>query len=81
MRPLLAVLLLSFAAFAQDDAPATAATGAAAPPPPSRDQARSMIVTRCDARRGVNFAGSDPRTDGAAIPEQPAAPPLPATVR
>jgi hypothetical protein len=24
-----------------------------------------------DARRGVNFAGSDPRTDGAAIPEQP----------
>jgi len=25
-----------------------------------------------DARRGVNFAGSDPRTDGAAIPEQPA---------
>jgi gamma-glutamyltranspeptidase/glutathione hydrolase len=29
-----------------------------------------------DARRGVNFAGSDPRTDGAAIPEQPV---LPAT--
>jgi gamma-glutamyltranspeptidase/glutathione hydrolase len=29
-----------------------------------------------DAKRGVNFAGSDPRTDGAAIPEQPAAPPL-----
>lgn len=29
-----------------------------------------------DARRGVNFAGSDPRTDGAAIPEQPAVPPL-----
>src|SRR5664279_2786302 len=27
-----------------------------------------------DAKRGVNFAGSDPRTDGAAIPEQPAAP-------
>jgi hypothetical protein len=25
-----------------------------------------------DAKRGVNFAGSDPRTDGAAIPEQPA---------
>ncbi|MBS1855293.1 MAG: gamma-glutamyltransferase [Acidobacteria bacterium] len=24
-----------------------------------------------DGRRGVNFAGSDPRTDGAAIPEQP----------
>lgn len=24
-----------------------------------------------DARREVNFAGSDPRTDGAAIPEQP----------
>jgi len=24
-----------------------------------------------DAKRGVNFAGSDPRTDGAAIPEQP----------
>jgi gamma-glutamyltranspeptidase/glutathione hydrolase len=29
-----------------------------------------------DARRGVNFAGSDPRTDGAAIPEQPALPPM-----
>ncbi len=29
-----------------------------------------------DAKRGVNFAGSDPRTDGAAIPEQPVAPPL-----
>jgi len=24
-----------------------------------------------DARRGVNFGASDPRTDGAAIPEQP----------
>jgi gamma-glutamyltranspeptidase/glutathione hydrolase len=24
-----------------------------------------------DTKRGVNFAGSDPRTDGAAIPEQP----------
>src|SRR4249919_1051625 len=45
MKPLLAVLLLSFTAFAQDDAPATAATTPAAPPP-SRDQARSMIVTR-----------------------------------
>jgi len=32
-----------------------------------------------DAKRGVNFAGSDPRTDGAAIPEQPVLPPLPAT--
>jgi gamma-glutamyltranspeptidase/glutathione hydrolase len=30
-----------------------------------------------DARRGVNFGASDPRTDGAAIPEQPPAPPLP----
>ena len=29
-----------------------------------------------DAKRGVNFAGSDPRTDGAAIPQQPTAPPL-----
>jgi gamma-glutamyltranspeptidase/glutathione hydrolase len=29
-----------------------------------------------DARRGVNFAGSDPRTDGAAIPEQPVLPSL-----
>src|SRR4029077_6970507 len=27
-----------------------------------------------DSRRGVNFAGSDPRTDGAAIPEQPVLP-------
>ncbi len=27
-----------------------------------------------DAARGVNFAGSDPRTDGAAIPEQPVLP-------
>jgi len=31
-----------------------------------------------DAKRGVNFAGSDPRTDGAAIPEQPKVTPLPA---
>jgi gamma-glutamyltranspeptidase/glutathione hydrolase len=30
-----------------------------------------------DARRGVNFGGSDPRTDGAAIPEPPPAAPLP----
>jgi gamma-glutamyltranspeptidase/glutathione hydrolase len=29
-----------------------------------------------DAKRGVNFAGSDPRTDGAAIPEQPPVPAL-----
>jgi len=29
-----------------------------------------------DAKRGVNFAGSDPRTDGAAIPEQPVLPSL-----
>jgi gamma-glutamyltranspeptidase/glutathione hydrolase len=29
-----------------------------------------------DAKRGVNFAGSDPRTDGAAIPEQPVLPEL-----
>jgi gamma-glutamyltranspeptidase/glutathione hydrolase len=27
-----------------------------------------------DARRGVNFGASDPRTDGAAIPEQPVIP-------
>ena len=27
-----------------------------------------------DAKRGVNFGASDPRTDGAAIPEQPAVP-------
>src|SRR4051812_17310058 len=31
-----------------------------------------------DAKRGVNFGASDPRTDGAAIPEQPAVPSLPA---
>ena len=30
-----------------------------------------------DAKRGVNFGGSDPRTDGAAIPEQPHTPTLP----
>jgi len=29
-----------------------------------------------DAKRGVNFAGSDPRTDGAAIPEKPVLPAL-----
>jgi gamma-glutamyltranspeptidase / glutathione hydrolase len=29
-----------------------------------------------DAKRGVNFAGSEPRTDGAAIPEQPVLPKL-----
>ena len=28
-----------------------------------------------DSRRGVNFGASDPRTDGAAIPEQPVIPP------
>jgi gamma-glutamyltranspeptidase / glutathione hydrolase len=30
-----------------------------------------------DAKRGVNFGASDPRTDGAAIPEQPVVPALP----
>jgi gamma-glutamyltranspeptidase / glutathione hydrolase len=29
-----------------------------------------------DARRGVNFGGSDPRTDGAAIPQEPLVPAL-----
>jgi gamma-glutamyltranspeptidase / glutathione hydrolase len=29
-----------------------------------------------DAKRGVNFGASDPRTDGAAIPEQPSVPAL-----
>ena len=30
-----------------------------------------------DAKRGVNFGASDPRTDGAAIPEQPPVKTLP----
>ena len=29
-----------------------------------------------DAKRGVNFGGSDPRTDGAAIPQEPLVPAL-----
>ncbi len=33
-------------------------------------------ATMRDAKRGVNFAGSDPRTDGAAIPEEPPVPSL-----
>src|SRR5436305_6024103 len=43
MKLLFAVLLCSAACVAQDDVSATAA---AAAPPPSRDQARSMIVTK-----------------------------------
>src|SRR5438552_17944585 len=46
MQRLAALLLLSTAAFARDDAPAPAAGAAATPPQPGRDQARSMIVTR-----------------------------------
>ena len=58
------------------------AAGTAAPR--ARDRAARGFATAMgngeavmrDAKRGVNFAGSDPRTDGAAIPEQPPAPAL-----
>jgi gamma-glutamyltranspeptidase/glutathione hydrolase len=43
MKALAAILLLAVSAIAQDEA---AAPAAATPPPPSREQARSMIVTR-----------------------------------
>ena len=42
----------------------------------SRAMGNGEAVMR-DAKRGVNFGASDPRTDGAAIPEQPAVPALP----
>src|SRR5438874_9216206 len=45
MKLLVAALLLAWSAFAQDETPAGAGP-AATPLPPSRDQARSMIVTR-----------------------------------
>src|ERR1017187_1198458 len=47
MKWLCTLLLFSLAVFAQDDAPAGAASaGPATPQPPGREQARSMIVTR-----------------------------------
>src|SRR6187549_1443901 len=63
MKPLLAVLLLAFAAFAQDDAPiitTTSPTPAAATtaPPQSRDQARSMIVTKYGIVAASQFLAS-----------------------
>src|SRR6476659_1631597 len=63
MKYVLAALLLSSAVFAQDDLPATpaASTTAAsttAPPPPSRDQARSMIVTKYGVVASSQFLAS-----------------------
>src|SRR3974377_146190 len=46
MKLLAAALLLSACAFAQDETPAPATRAPAPPPPPSREQARSMIVTK-----------------------------------
>src|SRR5437870_2859917 len=50
MKLLFAAMLIPFAAFPQDDAPATftsaASVAAVTTPQPSREQARSMIVTR-----------------------------------
>src|SRR3954447_12466403 len=53
MTLLFAVLLLSFACFAQEDTSA-----ATAPPPPSRNQARSMIVTRYGIVASSQFLAS-----------------------
>src|SRR6266699_1041153 len=60
MKLLFAALLCSIAVFAQDDAPpnATAPTTPATPPPPSREQARSMIVTRYGIVAASQFLAS-----------------------
>src|SRR4051794_15283761 len=61
MKWLSLALLISFAACAQDDAPATAprTNGApAAAPPPAREQARSMIVTRYGIVAASQFLAS-----------------------
>src|SRR5215468_6110004 len=58
MKLLAAALLLSVCAFAQDE-PATPAAGApATPPPPSREQARSMIVTKYGIVASSQFLAS-----------------------
>src|SRR3954466_10198698 len=54
MKLLFIALLLSSAVFAQDDGPAAAP----APPPPSRDQARSMIVTKYGIVASSQFLAS-----------------------
>ena len=46
MKLLCSALLLSLAAFGQDDAPAGSRSTVPTPPPPGRVQARSMIVTK-----------------------------------
>jgi gamma-glutamyltranspeptidase/glutathione hydrolase len=60
MKWLCTLLLLSFAVFAQDDAPAGAApaTRPTTPPPPGREQARSMIVTRYGIVAASQFLAS-----------------------
>ena len=55
MKLLLAALLISFGAFAQDDVPATSP---AAPTSPPRDQARSMIVTQYGIVAASQFLAS-----------------------
>jgi gamma-glutamyltranspeptidase/glutathione hydrolase len=56
MRLLALALLLSVCLSAQDETPAAGA--AAAPPPPSRDQARSMIVTKYGIVASSQFLAS-----------------------
>src|SRR5581483_8858552 len=51
-------LLLSACLLAQDETPAATAGAAAAPPPPSRDQARSMIVTKYGIVAASQFLAS-----------------------
>src|ERR1022692_1830916 len=59
MKWLCTLLLFSMAVFAQDDAPAGAASArAATPQPPGREQARSMIVTRYGIVAASQFLAS-----------------------
>src|SRR5947209_13551214 len=61
MKLLALALLISLSALAQDDAPANARPNAAAAttaPPPSREQARSMIVTRYGIVAASQFLAS-----------------------
>jgi gamma-glutamyltranspeptidase/glutathione hydrolase len=57
MKLLMAVFLLSGTVFAQDETPATAGAPAT-PPPPSREQARSMIVTKYGIVASSQFLAS-----------------------
>src|SRR5437868_8522729 len=58
MKLLCLALFVSIGVFAQDDSPAPARTAPATPPPPSREQARSMIVTRYGIVAASQFLAS-----------------------